>query len=1013
MNSPGISLAKKQTRLESIMAEINGTNGDDDLSGGNEDDLIRGFDGDDTLRGRGGNDTLVGGEGADSLIGGGGDDLYRVDARDSGDTIVEAANGGFDTIRFDITDEFGFSYTLLAPINVERTRIVVQAGELNFLDVAGIVDIDHVADAPSLNAFVRGSSGGDRITVSGADFVDIRGLGGDDRLAVESPRDAFYFGRFLGGAGDDTLVGSEGDESFDIGVLGGVETGEGSDLIFGGSGDDTIGAVVGNDTVDGEVGADALFMKLQEGQAGPLVFVSGDGLFTRADGTTVAYKSMEAFIIYGTSAGDAIAGDAFNDFFEGRDGDDTLDGGAGDDSLNGEAGADVLLGGDGDDSFTANVASGDTSDDHIDGGAGIDAYARTGFGSVRVDLAAGEAGGIFEDTGRDTVVGIENAVGDSGLDALFGDDNANALDGRGGSDVLDGRGGDDVIASDLAYDVLIGGDGADVFLFNGIIGNNDNYAYVADFESGVDSFEFTILSAFLFEFYQSIDYFVRDDGTSQMIVHFGVPILSGRIDFSATLTPDDIPTDMLFGNVLRGGDASESLIAPDDGDWHILAFEGDDELVGGDGTDRLTGGGGDDTMRGGLGSDLLFGGGAQDHDRFVYSSFDERGDYIYGFTSGHDIIDLRALGAVELSIFDQGEGIFVTATDGSLSLSIVVHDDISLGDILYVAAPIDVEAALTGTADDDRLKATDGRNTRIKGLDGADSLIGSGGRDVLIGGDGNDLLDGGGGSNDMRGGRGDDVYRIRGEQDSIEEAAGQGYDVVVSHLEYRLSAADEIEELRLTGSASRGGGNVLDNRLVGSANNDFLEGAGGDDTIKGNNGFDWLLGDDGDDLLLGGNGHDDMLGAHGDDRLNGGAQSDRLVGEAGSDRLAGGDGRDTLEGGRGRDRLVGGADSDRFWLGGGLPGLVEAEDADKIVDFTPGEDRIVLLAASFLIPGDRIRPGQFVVGTEADDANDRLIYDEGRGKLYFDADGAGAQAQVLIATLAGAPTLSAADFTVI
>ena len=59
-----------------------------------------------------------------------------------------------------------------------------------------------------------------------------------------------------------------------------------------------------------------------------------------------------------------------------------------------------------------------------------------------------------------------------------------------------------------------------------------------------------------------------------------------------------------------------------------------------------------------------------------------------------------------------------------------------------------------------------------------------------------------------------------------------------------------------------------------------------------------------------------------------------------------------------------------------------------------------------------LQPKRFVVGTQAGDADDRLIYDDATGKLFFDADGTGAGEKQLIARLSGAPALSAGDFFV-
>jgi Ca2+-binding RTX toxin-like protein len=47
------------------------------------------------------------------------------------------------------------------------------------------------------------------------------------------------------------------------------------------------------------------------------------------------------------------------------------------------------------------------------------------------------------------------------------------------------------------------------------------------------------------------------------------------------------------------------------------------------------------------------------------------------------------------------------------------------------------------------------------------------------------------------------------------------------------------------------------------------------------------------------------------------------------------------------------------------------------------------------------------------DAADRVVYDTSAGNLYYDADGDGAGAALLFATLQGAPNLHADDIVVI
>ena len=85
-----------------------------------------------------------------------------------------------------------------------------------------------------------------------------------------------------------------------------------------------------------------------------------------------------------------------------------------------------------------------------------------------------------------------------------------------------------------------------------------------------------------------------------------------------------------------------------------------------------------------------------------------------------------------------------------------------------------------------------------------------------------------------------------------------------------------------------------------------------------------------------------------------------------------------------------------------------AGNVDTIVDFD-GDDIIALDNAVFTGLADgALDPNAFVVGTAAHDADDRIIYDNATGNLYFDADGSGTgSAAVLFAMLQNGRVLTA------
>jgi Ca2+-binding RTX toxin-like protein len=159
--------------------------------------------------------------------------------------------------------------------------------------------------------------------------------------------------------------------------------------------------------------------------------------------------------------------------------DDTTSGG--DDVLIGTAGNDTLLGGDGND-----VLHGGEGDDVLDGGAGEDTvtYYDSTTG-VNVDLDAGTATGA--DSGTDTLVGIENAIGSDDKtvsDTLTGDANDNILMGLAGDDTLNGGAGDDILIGGPGDDIINGGDGNDL-----IIGNADADSSISGGD-GADTFRY-------------------------------------------------------------------------------------------------------------------------------------------------------------------------------------------------------------------------------------------------------------------------------------------------------------------------------------------------------------------------------------------------------------------------------------------------------------------------------------------------------------------------------------------
>jgi Ca2+-binding RTX toxin-like protein len=79
-----------------------------------------------------------------------------------------------------------------------------------------------------------------------------------------------------------------------------------------------------------------------------------------------------------------------------------------------------------------------------------------------------------------------------------------------------------------------------------------------------------------------------------------------------------------------------------------------------------------------------------------------------------------------------------------------------------------------------------------------------------------------------------------------------------------------------------------------------------------------------------------------------------------------------------------------------------------------GTDKIALDDAIFSqLSSGALGAGAFHVGAAATGANQRIIYDDSNGNLYYDDDGNGAHAAILFAVVDCHPVLAAGDFTMI
>lgn len=454
----------------------------------------------------------------------------------------------------------------------------------------------------------------------------------------------------------------------------------------------------------------------------------------------------------------------------------------------------------------------------------------------------------------------------------------------------------------------------------------------------------------------------------------------------------------------------EGLVGSDKGNDTLWGNNKNNTLWGASGSDFLDGRGGDDFLNGGDGGDYLRGGAGSDtatysDDKAVHASLQNNFGNT-GAAKGDDYLDIENLAGSVYADF------------------------------------------LTGDANDNRLYGDAGNDT-LNGLDGNDYLEGQNGSDILNGGSGDDTFDGGAGNDRLSGGSGDDdLYGGAGRdvlsggigQDKADYFGSRGVHVSLAGLfaatgDAKGDTFNSIEDVHgsYQGNDKLGGNNHA-NVLFGEAGNDILLGMGGDDDLVGGDGKDVLDGGAGEDNAdyydgkgvtvaldgsLKGTGIaagdtfisiEDLSGSKKyADILVGNDQKNYIRGHGGNDTLQGQGGVDGLNGGAGADRLDGGAGKDYYVYYG------TDEGHDKIVNFEKGEYFSFSSNAFYGSAGYLLSDAEFQSGTTNQvqvSGSVHYVFRTSDCTLWYDADGFGGTASILIADMQNTYTLKAADIYV-
>ncbi|MBX3124100.1 MAG: hypothetical protein KF854_13515, partial [Nitrospira sp.] len=361
------------------------------------------------------NNILTGNSAANVLTGGAGNDTYVVGL---GDTVVEAASAGTDTVRSDISWTLGTNLenliltgiaavngtgnslantltgnsaaNILSGLAGADTLIGAQGDDLYIVDNVGdkITELaGEGLDTVQSSVTYTLSANVENLTLSGTSAINGTGNGLDNVIIGNSAAN-----QLVGGAGNDTYVIGSGDTVVE-GINAGIDTVQSSvthtlaanvenlTLIgtgaINGTGNALNNILVGNNatnTLTGGAGDDTYVV----GTGDTVVEALNAGLDTvQSTVTWTLGANLENLTLSGAAAingtgntlANSLIGNAGNNVLMGGDGNDTLSGGKGNDVLNGGTGNDLFQVARGDGQDTITDASG--SSDRLSFASGI------------------------------------------------------------------------------------------------------------------------------------------------------------------------------------------------------------------------------------------------------------------------------------------------------------------------------------------------------------------------------------------------------------------------------------------------------------------------------------------------------------------------------------------------------------------------------------------------------------------------------------------------------------------
>lgn len=990
--------------------------------------------GDDSLYGGDGDDYLDGGAGADFIVGGEGDDTYVFDGLD---VIWDDGSGVNDTVETTV-DIFSMllgteHVTALGAADLtltgnEYNNILTGNGGAN--TIVGRDGSDTI-DGKDGNDTLRGDGGGDLIMGAagdddivggleddsdGADTID--GGAGDDEIRGGARGDVLRGGddhdTLYGGSGWDNLSGGDGNDALYGGDDGDyIQGGLGNDLIEGGTGSNSLEGQGGHDTiiaggdsdyVDGGDGIDRLIIDMTSSTGD--VYTSDTApsrAFQESGGRYISFMNIEQ-IVLSTGSG--------NDWIRTEGTDDTLNGGAGNDTLESGAGIDVIDGGDGADLWLADLS--------------------------------GVAEAIIIDL-NDTTTTLPGARSATNVEALeiktgSGNDVITTLAGDY-RDYIETGAGDDTIVLAGGFDYVFAGAGYDTVVVElGHLTEGIQVSGPAVFLPNAPDGESRQIS-------------LTDVERLKVVAGSGDDWLWGS---DWTLSSDD----EFHGN---GGHDS------------LYGWKGSDTLFGGAGNDVLNGGEGNDTLDGGADNDLAnLDGYRSDYTITGQSDGTITVTDTVG-TGGTDILrNIERFQFLDGTFtFDQ----LFAPSDPNLDMGapeimgVTIPQTVDLADghtqVTFTVAAIDAKSGVDAvilrldqaltfvypggvTETTDTIVVTDGwtSGTGEASVSGVLSSLTQSGTYSIVGAT---VIDNAGNTRDYSA----LALANLGQPMSITITGG-GH--LVNHNPTGITlVGSTVAENSATGTLV-GGFLTADQDLYDGHTYTLLNDAGGRFKLVGNHlvvasgalldyetatshaitvrttdsggaTFDQTFTIGVGNLpetpptvtttksyVLPADGLNIVATGSSSISLTGNANNNSITGNAGKNKINGGLGNDKLKGGLGIDELIGGKGKDVFIF----DTKPSSTNIDKISDYSVADDTIWLdnkyltkVGAGTLTKALVLSKKAFWIGPKAHDKDDRIIYDNKTGALYYDADGTGVAAQIKIAQLAKGLKMTYADFYVI